>query len=166
MSFNVILADPPWRYSFSRSRSRRVENHYPTMTVDEIARFEFPRAASSVLYLWATAPKLPEALAVMSAWGYNYKSHAVWDKERMGMGYWFRGQHELLLVGTQGPDIHPPQARDRWSSVFRVRRGRHSEKPGVIYEMIEQAYPQHAKLELFARRPRPGWMVMGNEVSA
>lgn len=162
----IILADPPWRYSFSRSDSRRIENQYPTMTTDEIATYAFPRAASSVLYLWATAPKLLDALIVMEAWGYTYKSNAVWDKERIGMGYWFRGQHELLLVGTRGRDCHPPQPQDRRPSIIRERRGRHSTKPVEVYEMIEAAYPQHVKLELFARALRPGWLAMGNEIAA
>ena len=97
--YSVIYADPPWRYSFSKSHTRDIENQYPTLTVEEIAALSIPAAKEAVLYLWATAPKLREALHVMDAWGFEYKTHSIWDKEILGMGYWFRGQHELLLVG-------------------------------------------------------------------
>lgn len=109
-SYQVIYADPPWRYDFSKSNSREIENQYPTMTVEEICALDVPSSTNSVLYLWATAPKLREALQVMDAWGFEYKSQMVWDKEILGMGYWFRGQHEILLVGTKGKFSPPPAA--------------------------------------------------------
>ncbi len=161
--YSVILADPPWKYSFSKSGSRKIENQYPTMTCQEICEYKFPRNADSVLYLWGTAPKLYEALAVMMAWGYEYKTHAVWNKVKIGMGYWFRGQHELLLVGVSGK-FSPPDPEHRVSSVIMEERGKHSKKPVAVYEMIERAYPNHRKLELFARNIRPGWDAKGNEV--
>ena len=161
--YSVILADPPWRYDFSKSDSRQIENHYPTMTVPEICAYQFPRNPNSVLYLWATAPKLYEALAVMMAWGYEYKTHGVWDKQIIGMGYWFRGQHELLLVGVSGK-FSPPDPEVRISSIISERRGKHSKKPIAVYEMIERAYPHLMKLELFARVHRDGWDAKGNEI--
>src|SRR3990167_9886532 len=98
--YQIIYADPPWRYNFSKSDSRKIENQYPTMDIKDICdliySFPFEFSESSILYLWATAPKLREALKVMEAWGFDYKTHAIWDKEIIGMGYWFRGQHELL----------------------------------------------------------------------
>lgn len=72
------------------------------MKIEDICAMQVPSAADCILYLWATAPLLPEALRVVSAWGFDYKSCAVWDKEVLGMGYWFRGQHEILIVGTKG----------------------------------------------------------------
>lgn len=161
--FDVIYADPPWRYSFSPSKNRRVENHYPTMSQRELTQLEVPSAKNSVLYLWATAPKLLEALEVMDAWGFSYKSQAVWDKEVLGMGYWWRGQHELLLVGTRG-SFSPPQPSLRRGSVFRIRRTKHSRKPPEIRDAIDRWYPEARKLELFCRDPTPGWFVWGNEV--
>jgi len=79
-----------------------------------------------VLYLWATAPKLLEAIEVMKAWNFSYKTHAIWDKEKIGMGYWFRGQHELLLVGTKG-HFSPPAASLRIPSVIREARNSQQE---------------------------------------
>jgi N6-adenosine-specific RNA methylase IME4 len=162
-SYDVILADPPWRYSFSRSKSRRIENQYPTMSQLELCNMQVPAKPNAALYLWATAPKLLEALDVMEAWGFSYKSHAVWDKERVGMGYWFRGQHELLLVGTKGK-FSPPPASERVHSLHRERRGRHSAKPTIFHELIERWYPDARLLELFARSQFSSrWDVMGLE---
>ncbi len=161
--YGLILADPPWRYGFSKSSSRKIENQYPTMSLSEIQAYKFPANANSVLYLWATAPKLPEALAVMEAWGYEYKSCAVWDKIKIGMGYWFRGRHELLLVGVRGR-FSPPSPNLRRASIFAEKRGQHSKKPAIVYEMLETFYPATKKLELFARNTRTGWTAMGDEI--
>lgn len=166
MKYDVIYADPPWRYSFSKSKSRQVENQYPTMTVKEICGLEVPAADNCVLYLWATAPKLREALAVMEAWGFEYKTHMVWDKCRVGMGYWFRGRHELLLVGVRGK-VSPPPPPSRCPSVYRERRGGHSRKPDWIRHIIAVAwFPKARRLEMFARERVDGWDSWGDEVSS
>lgn len=164
-AYQVIYADPPWRYDFSRSESREIENQYPTMTVEEICALDIPSSTNAVLYLWATAPKLPEALRVMEAWGFTYKSCMVWDKEILGMGYWFRGQHELLLVGVKGK-MSPPAGALRVSSVLRERRGKHSAKPARFRELIASWFPNKPKLELFARVKPDGWDTWGNEVES
>jgi len=159
--FNVILADPPWEYDFSPTIPRAVESHYPTMTVEEIKVMENPIADDAVLFLWATAPKLNEALDVMAAWGFKYKTHGVWDKRKIGMGYWLRGQHELFLIGSKGA-FRPPEEGNRSSSVISVEREGHSVKPVQIYELIEAAFPYGQYLELFGRgSPRDGWTVWG-----
>lgn len=167
MNYDVILADPPWRYSFSSSPTRKIENQYPTMTVPEIKALgpKLPIADDAVLFLWATAPKLLEALEVMEAWGFKYRTQAVWDKGIIGMGYWFRGQHELLLVGVRG-HVSPPKPVARISSVIRSRRTEHSKKPPQVHEWIERAFPESQKLELFAREAREGWAVWGDEVDS
>lgn len=162
--YQVIYADPPWRYSFSKTNNRKIENHYQTMTqADLCAGCPVPVAKDAVLYLWATAPKLLEALEVMSAWGFRYVTQAVWDKERLGMGFWFRGQHEILLVGVWGK-MPPPAPSVRRSSVFRSPRGRHSAKPASVRDYIADAHPGARKVELFARVRVPGWDAWGNEV--
>ena len=162
--FDVIYADPPWEYEFSVSESCEIENQYPTMTLDELKRLEIPAADNAVLFLWAPPPKLPEALEVMRAWGFRYVTCAVWDKEKIGMGYWFRQQHELLLVGVKG-NFSPPPPDKRFPSVIRSPRTEHSRKPEVVYELIEAMFPNARLLELFARRnDRPRWTVWGNEI--
>lgn len=161
--FQVVYADPPWRYSFSKSDNRKIENQYPTMSITEICSLQVPSATNSVLYLWTTSPKLIEGLKVMESWGFTYKTQAVWDKEKIGMGYWFRGQHEILLVGTKGK-FSPPEQRLRTGSVYRFKRGKHSKKPDEIRLLIDKWFPASTKLELFCRFPAEGWSVWGNDV--
>ena len=93
--YQVIYTDPAWKYDFAETDSRKIENQYPTMELEEIKNLPINEIADTncVLYLWATAPKLIEALEVIKAWGFEYKTHAIWDKGVIGMGYWFRGQH-------------------------------------------------------------------------
>lgn len=163
----LVLADPPWRYDFAETDNRQIENHYasaePEDIIEHIRAPQMPPIADDcVLLMWATAPKLREALQVMEGWGFEYKTHAIWDKEKIGMGYWFRGQHELLLVGTRG-NASPPEQAARVSSVFREARGEHSVKPECVYQWIEQAFPAARKLEMYCRNPRDGWLVFGNE---
>jgi len=163
MKYDVIYADPAWQYSFSKSTSRSIEKNYPTMTVDEICALNVPSADNSVLYLWATAPKLLEALKVIEAWGFTYKTQAVWDKEIKGMGYWFRGQHEILIVATKG-HFSPPEPSVRDSSVIREKRTKHSKKPLIVREMIEKWFPNANRLEMFARTTAENWSSWGNEI--
>lgn len=162
--FSIIVADPPWKYNFSQTNERSIETHYDSMDLDKIKSMKVPTEEDSVLFLWATAPKLKEALEVMEAWGFEYKTCAVWDKEIIGMGYWFRGQHELLLVGTKGK-VKPPKPKLRLSSMIKSKRGKHSKKPLETHEMIETMFPKQTYLELFARSKREGWTSWGNEVS-
>lgn len=161
--FSVLLIDPPWEYDFAEADRRSIGKEYTTLSVDKLRMLSIPAADNSVLYLWATAPKLSDAFDVLAAWGFSYKTCAVWDKEKIGMGYWFRGQHELLLVGTRG-DFSPPAAKHRVSSVIRARRTSHSTKPVEVYELIEKAFPTKSKVELFARSQRKGWKSWGNEI--
>lgn len=170
--YHVIYADPPWRYDFSKDNVRAIESHYPTMTVEEIKAIDVPSDTDAVLYLWATAPKLQEGLDVMKAWGFQYKTHAIWDKGTVGMGYWFRGQHELLLVGVKG-SVSPPRESARISSVIKQNKSMHSRKPDYVREMIGEWFPVGNKLEMFARRNETNlfqqgiqWDVWGNQIKS
>jgi len=160
--FDVIYADPPWQYEFSPDFARSIEAHYPTMSLEEICNLKIPAASSSILFLWATNPKLEEAFQVIHAWGFKYKTNMVWVKDKIGMGFYCRSQHELLLISTKG-DFQPPKEKDRFSSVIYANREEHSKKPEVVYELIEKMYPGHKYLELFARTERSGWVGWGLE---
>jgi N6-adenosine-specific RNA methylase IME4 len=144
---------------------RAADNHYPTMRVQEIARLQVPAADNCVLFLWATAPMLREALQLMDAWGFTYRSNCVWAKDKPGTGHWFRNRHEHLLVGVKG-QIPAPAPGEQYESVIEAAVGRHSEKPQDFAEMIEKMFPSTPRVELFARATRSGWDVWGNEVSA
>lgn len=162
--FDVIYADPPWRYEFNRTKNRAIENHYPTLPLEEIKQIPVPSADNAVLLLWATAPKLEEALEVMRAWGFRYRTCAVWDKEALGMGNWFRIQHELLLLGIKGR-VKIPSVEARIRSVYREKKGKHSQKPQYFYDVIEKMFPNGKYLELFARqRYNEKWTVWGNQL--
>ena len=160
--YQVVYADPPWRYEHSISNSRKIENQYPTMELENIKKLEIPSDENCVLFLWATAPKLTEALEVMQSWGFIYRTCLVWDKEEIGMGYWFRNQHELLLVGIKG-NISPPEPKKRISSIFRKRGTGHSIKPYKIRDLIKEWYLSKEKIELFSRENYEGWDSWGNE---
>lgn len=168
--YGVLYADPPWRlepYSRETGLNRAADNHYPTMDLDAICgcleTFGVRVAKDAVLFLWATVPMLTEALEVMAEWGFAYKSHFVWLKDRPGTGYWNRNQHEVLLVGTRG-DIPAPAPGTQYGSVIEAPTSVHSAKPMAFAEMIEEMFPTLPALELFARAPRLGWDVLGNEV--
>jgi N6-adenosine-specific RNA methylase IME4 len=145
---------------------RAAENHYPTSPLAEIKALDVKSIAAPdcVLFLWATVPMLEQGLKVMKHWGFEYKSHAIWAKDRVGTGYWFRNQHEILLVGTRG-HVPAPAMGTQWSSLIQALVRRHSEKPEVFCEMIEGYFPTLPKIELHARGPiaRPGWDVWGLE---
>lgn len=162
--YDVIYADPPWKYEAGTVKDElTIEAQYPTMELEEIKNLEVPSAKDSVLFLWTTTPKLQEGLEVLNAWGFQYRTCAIWDKETLGMGYYFRVQHEILLVGKKGNFGTPPEsARPR--SIIRERRTSHSRKPDVVARIIEDMYPTARKIELFARRTRQGWTVWGNEI--
>jgi N6-adenosine-specific RNA methylase IME4 len=166
--YGAIVADPEWRFepwSRETGMDRAADNHYPTSCLEVIKSRDVASIAAKdcVLFLWATIPMLPHALAVMEAWGFDYKTNHVWVKDKMGTGYWNREQHELLLIGTRG-NIPCPAPGEQWSSVFMAPRGKHSEKPEQVLEMIEEYYPNLPKIELNRRgAPRPDWSCWGNE---
>lgn len=164
-TFSVIYADPPWQYEHANSENRAIENHYPTMDLGEICRMPVSKMAAkdAVLFLWATPPKLAEAMQVVDAWGFVYRTCMVWDKEKIGMGYYARQQHELLLIAARG-ELPVPKPADRPASVIRIKRSAvHSAKPAEFYELIERMYPEYDKIELFARNTRNGWSAWGNQ---
>ena len=164
-SYPVVYADPPWRYDFAQSSSREIENQYPTMTLEEICDLGVSDLAGedAVLFLWATTAKLPEALEVLTAWGFEYRTSMVWVKTQIGMGYYARGQHEILLIGARG-SLPVPKAENRPPSVLEAPRAAHSAKPAAFRELIEAMYPEHKRVELFAREPAEGWEGWGNQL--
>lgn len=159
--YAVILADPPWRYDNS-GLSTSAESQYPTMSLDEICSLPIYELSedTTVLFLWATNPLLPEALKVIDAWGFQYKTNLVWIKgSSAGLGWFEKSAHEILMIAVRENTPHP---KERPVSYFEEARTIHSKKPERAYEIIESMYPGN-KIELFARNARPGWDFWGNE---
>lgn len=186
--FKAILADPPWRFevwSGETAVKRRDSSgtnvsaavHYQTMAANEIAALSVADLAADdcALFLWVTWPTLPQAMELIEAWGFKYKTCAFdWVKAHarqvemfrddikplMGMGYWTRANSEPCLLATRGKPkrLHA----DVRQAIIEPRR-EHSRKPDVVYDRIERlvAGPY---LELFARNTRPGWTSWGNQV--
>ena len=164
--YQVIYADPPWKYEFPPMgmTKKSIEYHYPTMTTEEIKDLNIPSDDNAVLFLWATSPKLSETFEVIKEWGFTYKTCMIWDKKSIGMGYWCRNQHELLLIATKG-HISPPIPELRVSSVYQERKTKHSKKPNFFRYYIDKCFPNYKKIELFARDRFEGWDAWGNELS-
>jgi N6-adenosine-specific RNA methylase IME4/ParB-like chromosome segregation protein Spo0J len=162
--YGVIYADPPWKYeTFSENgMDRSADNHYPTMSMFDMLALDVPSADDCVMFMWATVPMLPEALDLLDTWGFEYKSHICWIKDRQGTGYWTRNKHELLLIATKGK-VPAPAMGTQPPSVIELPLGKHSEKPAFFADMISTLYPTTPKLEMFARIGRVGWDVIGNE---
>lgn len=187
-TFSVILADPPWRYkNFSDSAHGAAVAHYDGMTEEELRALPVLDwgASDSVLFMWATWPKLDEAMRIVPAWGFDYVTAIPWVKvlpaQReiyRGIGFWAMAASEVLLIARRG---EPKRAGDKHEHgmgaigaqiglmhgeprIFYAPRTQHSTKPLEVHEWIERLFPDASFLELFARRERPGWTTWGNEL--
>jgi N6-adenosine-specific RNA methylase IME4 len=174
--FATILADPPWQF---QNRTGKVApehkrlSRYGTLTVPEISALPVSDIAAPTahLYLWVPNALLPDGLAVMAAWGFNYKSNIVWHKIRKdggsdgrGVGFYFRNVTELLLFGVRGKNARTREAGRRQVNYMATRKREHSRKPDEQYDLIESC--SHGPyLELFARGTRPNWALWGNQAA-
>jgi N6-adenosine-specific RNA methylase IME4 len=132
------------------------------MGIEDICVLEVPAARNAVLFLWVTSPHLDQGLRVILEWGFKYKSSAIWTKPRPGTGYWWRNQHELLLVATRGK-WPAPKPKERAASLYEFPTTKHSEKPTAIRDQIAGWWPDARRLEMFARSRADGWDSWGNE---
>lgn len=167
-TFRVFYADPSWDYgNHGLDQYGPAERHYPVMTTQAICamgdKVKAISSANSVLFLWSTAPMLPQALKVMDAWGFDYKSSFVWYKVKHNFGYYNSVRHEILLIGTRG--MCTPDIDKKINSVQIIARSkRHSEKPERFRQIIDEFYPHGRRIELFARATHPNWTSWGNEI--
>lgn len=176
--YDIVLADPPWSYNDKAHAGRRGADYkYPTMPLDDIKALPVadltPTDKGSVLYLWATAPFLPVAIEVMEEWGFSYKTVAfVWVKTTKhgkfawGMGHYTRANAEFVLLGVRRPKVPGLPVVDHGvHSVVQALQRAHSQKPDDVMERIERLHGADVRrIELFARRRRPGWSAWGNQV--
>jgi N6-adenosine-specific RNA methylase IME4 len=172
--FSTILADPPWQFQNKTGKvapEHKRLSRYETMTLADIAALPVAKVADvpSHLYLWVPNALLPEGLAVMQAWGFDYKSNLVWHKVRKdggpdgrGVGFYFRNVTELILFGVRGKNARTLAPGRRQVNFLATRKREHSRKPDEQYNVIEACSPG-PYLELFARGSRPGWFVWGEQ---
>jgi N6-adenosine-specific RNA methylase IME4 len=178
--YKVIYADPPWDYADKRdfrnkegvnTSGQGAINHYPSMSVEDIANLPIKDIAedNSYLFLWATFPNLKEAIHVMESWGFTYKTQAfTWIKTNpksgnpfFGLGHVTRSNAEVCLLGKRGK----PKVTNRGiSSVVISPREKHSKKPDEVRTKIELLCGDCNRIELFGRKQYEGWTVLGNEI--
>lgn len=172
--YDIIYADPPWAYHDTLGGNAKMgAMPYPTMTNEEICAMPIGNKIAkkdSILFMWATMPKLQEALDVIKAWGFKYKTCAFcWVKQNpksggiyAGLGRWVQGNAELCLLATKG---HPHRISKSVKQIVMAPRGRHSAKPSEVRDRIVQLMGEDMdRIELFARDYADGWDCFGNEV--
>jgi site-specific DNA-methyltransferase (adenine-specific) len=170
--YTVIYADPPWPYRNKKtggSHTSGAAQHYSIMSMDGIKDLPVRDLASkdAVLFLWATVPMLPEALDTLKAWGFRYKTSLFWRKTgRLGLGYWYRGQVEILLLGVRG---QIKAFRSQAENIIESKPGRHSEKPeGARLLILDGLHcgglDKLPRVEMFSRGFFDGWDVFGDEI--
>jgi N6-adenosine-specific RNA methylase IME4 len=178
--YSIILADPPWTYrNYSdqwhkdNPKSRWVGNQYGLMDHEDIKSLPILEIAEEdcALFLWATYPNLVEALDVMNAWGFKYKTAAfTWIKENKkadtlftGMGFWTRANAEICLLGTRGK---PKRVSKSVRQIVQSKLRAHSQKPSEVRERIVELLGDLPRIELFARERVDGWSSWGLEVGS
>jgi len=170
--FNILYADPPWKYERNKVQGA-AENHYPTMSIEQLCALDVEKITDEncALFLWSTFPFLPEALRLIKAWGFTYKTIAfVWLKQNrknkdwfFGLGFWTRGNAEICLLATKGK---PKRKSAKVSQLIISPIDKHSKKPDIVREKIVELMGDLPRIELFARQTTPGWEVFGNEVKS
>jgi N6-adenosine-specific RNA methylase IME4 len=172
--FSTVLADPPWQ--FTNRTGKMAPEHkrlsrYPTMTLQDIKDLPVEAMVNDTahLYLWVPNALLPDGLAVMSHWGFTYKSNLIWYKirkdggpDRRGVGFYFRNVTEVILFGVRGKNARTLQPGRSQENIISTQKREHSRKPDEQYDLIEACSPGPF-VELFARGSRKGWFSWGNQ---
>lgn len=177
MTHDVVVCDPPWDHYGSGTKMGAAAKEYPLIPDEQMLELPIGDFLSKpgVLFLWATCPRLDFAISCINSWGLHYRGVAfVWVKTRQdGTPIGAQGVRpsitkpltELVLaVSTERKGRPLPLASESVCQTVFAPRGKHSEKPDGVQEKIEQMYPEMTKLELFARRERPGWDSIGQEL--
>ena len=172
--YQIIYADPPWLYNNGGNQKSRgmARGSFECMPLEDIKNLKIPVDDNAMLFLWATMPKLKEALEVIEAWGFKYITCAfVWIKQNpsgvgiySGLGHWVNGNAELCLLGRKGKTLE--RKNKAVKQIVISPRGRHSEKPNEVSDRIVQLLGDLPRIELFARQKTEGWDVWGNEVES
>jgi N6-adenosine-specific RNA methylase IME4 len=168
------MADPPWRFQNSTGKvapEHKRLNRYGTMSLADIKALPVTMVAEETahLYLWVPNALLPDGLAVLDAWGFQYKSNVIWHKIRKdggsdgrGVGFYFRNVTEILLFGVRGKNARTLAPGRSQVNMIQTRKREHSRKPDEQYHLIESCSPG-PYLEMFGRGVRKGWTTWGNQ---
>jgi len=160
--YDIVVIDPPWKYDREYDpASNRIASPYPEMNYQELTRLYIPGKEDSIIWLWTTQKFILEAFRLLKEWEYEYKAILIWDKEKMGIGYWLRMQCEFCLLGINGKPLWDTKTiRD----IIREPRREHSRKPEGFYKMIDKNFIGK-KLDYFSRQKRKGWDNFGAEAN-
>lgn len=160
--YDIISVDPAWNYGREyHPENSRVANPYPEMSIEEIKNINLPFTKNAILFLWTTHKFLPDAFNIIKHWEFDYKATIVWNKEKIGMGDWFRMQCEFCLFAIKGKPLwYNTTERD----IITESRRQHSRKPDGFFEMVNKICIGK-KLEYFGREKRVGWDVFGNDTT-
>lgn len=175
--YKIIYADPPWQYKVwsKKGNGRSAESHYKTMNIEDIVDLkDFINSISDddcILFIWITYPCLKEAIKVIEAWGFNYKTCGfTWVKRNKksnswfwGMGYWTRANSELCLIATKGK---VKRVSRKVHQIIDTPIEEHSKKPGIVRDKIVELVGDLPRIELFAREKVKGWDSWGNEIES
>jgi N6-adenosine-specific RNA methylase IME4 len=171
--YSILYADPPWSYDGEsmhnergRSKTGNAEAHYPTLGIDKLKEWNIPDICNenSILFMWVISPFLDVGIELGKSWGFEYKTIAfVWDKSIPIPGYYTMGQCEVCLLFKKG-NIPQPRGDRNIKQYYEKKKTRHSEKPEEFRKRIEKMFPEHSKIELFARSKNKGWDVFGNQI--
>lgn len=176
--YSVIVTDVPWRYDdqLDGSDAARSGVQYPTMTVEEIIAIDLGKtkaASDCALWFWVTTAFLIDGTAAraLEAWGFEPKTMITWrkvdreGKDRLGAGRYLRNVTEHCILAVRGK---PAIRGESTPNIFDAPRRGHSEKPDQFFKIVETVTPApaEARLELFARRERDGWVTSGAELPA
>ena len=170
MKYNIIYADPPWKYGGSGGRCwSNADNYYPTMSFDELKAMNVKDIAADdcLLFMWVVSPELKRCIEVGEAWGFKYITVAfVWYKERANAGNYTMSSCELCLLFKKGK-IPQPHVRNPGQKQFISQPvQKHSKKPDEVRERIEKMFPNCPRVELFAREKVRKWHAFGNEIDS
>lgn len=168
--YSIIYADPPWEYRNMGNIQAPANSHYATMKQKDIEKLPIHNlvADNAILFIWATFPKIQEALNTIKAWGFEYKTVGfTWVKKNknggnfFGVGWYTKSNAEVCLIGVKGK---APKASNSVSSIIESVREEHSKKPAIVRDKIVEFCGDLPRIELFARQYADGWDCWGNEV--
>lgn len=172
MTYKTLIADPAWNERGGGKIKRGADRHYKLLSTDDnidlmkgwLKDYEDQLNTDMHFYLWVTNNFLADGIKVIDALGFRYVTNIVWTKPSFGLGYYFRGQHELCLFATKGRGAAIKKKNNSISSVIKAPKRKHSQKPEEFYDLVEKR-SLGEYLYLYSRQaPREGWTMLGDQV--